>query len=151
MPDITITWDPVNNRGDWSVAAGDLATGGDLYNAVLISLFTDRVLPAAAAPPDGTTDHRGWAGDTYAEMPIGSRLWTLKRYAIASVSGLLQDAQDICNEALAWLVVDGVADSVSVQTYYLGQGQLGIAVAIVQPGGGTVVFKFSWAWNGVTS
>jgi phage gp46-like protein len=151
MPDITITWDPVNNRGDWTIVNGDLVTGSDLETCVLICLFTDRVLPTDMAPPDGSDDHRGWAGDTYETFPIGSRLWTLRRRSISNVASILSDARDICNEALAPLVSDGVAASINVQTFYLGQGQIGITVQIVEPNGNTTVFKYSWAWNGVTS
>lgn len=149
MPDITITWDPINSRGDWSVANGDLVTGNDLQTSVLICLFTDRVLPDDQLPPDGTDDPRGWWADSYNGFPIGSRLWTLRRRSISSVSSLLNDAKDICNEALASLVTDGVAKSIGVQTFYPSPGQLGIIVTITEPDGTTQTFQFQWAWNGV--
>jgi phage gp46-like protein len=149
MADIAIIWDPINNRGDWSTANGDLVTGSDLENYVLICLFTDRVLPEDAIPPDGTDDHRGWPGDTYADLPIGSRLWTLRRKSISSVSALLSEAKDICNEALAPLLTDGLAANVDVQTYYPSPGQLGITVTITEPDGNVSTFKYQWAWGGV--
>lgn len=149
MPDITVTWDPINNRGDWSAANGDLVTGSDLETSVLICLFTDRVLPDDMTPPDGTDDRRGWAGDTYAELPIGSRLWTLRRRSISNVSALLRDAQDICNEALAPLLTDGVAANIDVQTFYPSPGQLGIIVTITEPNGNVSTFNYQWAWSGV--
>ncbi|WP_298281270.1 phage GP46 family protein [Acidocella sp.] len=149
MPDITITWDPINFRGDWTVESGQVATGGDLETSVLICLFTDRVLPADTAPPDGTTDHRGWWADTYEALPIGSRLWTLARRSISDVTQLLRDARDICQEALAPLVSDGVAKQVDVQTSYPAPGRLGIAVTVTKPDGTLANFQYQWAWSGV--
>lgn len=149
MADIKITWDPDKCRGDWSVVDGDLETGDDLETSILVALFTDRVLSEDDAPLDGSNDRRGWWADTYNKSPIGSRLWTLYRYNIASISELLQKAKDICNEALAYLVDDGVASSVGVQTSYLAPGRLGIVVTVHNPSGGVRVFKYAWAWKEV--
>lgn len=147
MADISIVWDPVNAQGDWAVANGDLVTGSDLQTSVLISLFTDRVLPTDQAPPDGTNDRRGWWADTYEDMPIGSRLWTLARIAISNRTQLLATARDMCNEALAWLITDGVAAQVNVQTSFPAPTLLGIYVQIVEPNGNIQSFNFSWAWQ----
>jgi phage gp46-like protein len=149
MPDIKITWDSLNNRGDWTVAIGDLVTGDDLETMVLVCLFSDRVLPADMTPPDGSSDHRGWPGDSYMTLPIGSRLWTLARRSISSVSQLLADALDICNEALAPLLTDGIAQTVVVNTYYISRGQLGITVVITEPSGTVTNFNYQYAWQGV--
>ena len=157
MPDISIVWDAVNNRGDWQVANGDLATGGDLQSAVLLSLFTDRVLPADLAAPDGSDDRRGWWGDTYEPSPIGSRLWTLFRAKKADAATTLQDAKDYCLEALKWLLEDQVVATIDVTTLWLTDVQLGIQIVITQPNAGistlsvktTAAGQFSWAWQGV--
>jgi phage gp46-like protein len=147
--DIAIVWDAVNNRGDWTVADGDLATGDDLESMVLICLFTDKALPAGTVPPDGTDDPRGWCGDSYAALPIGSLLWTLRRRSISNASALLREARDICNDALAVLVTDGVAESVNVQTYYPSPGQLGFIITIAKPAGISATFKYQWAWGAI--
>lgn len=149
MADIKIIWDPEKCRGDWNIIDGDLETGDDLETSILVALFTDRVLPEDETPPDGSNDHRGWWADTYTETPVGSRLWTLYRCNISSVSGLLQKAKDICNEALAYLVSDSVASSVGVQTSYLAPERLGIAVTVQEPSGSIRVFRYAWAWREV--
>jgi phage gp46-like protein len=149
MPDIAITWDTLNSRGDWTVANGDLVTGSDLQTSVLICLFTDRVLPSDTAPPDGSADPRGWWADSFNEFPIGSRLWTLRRRSISNVTQLLREARDICNEALAPLLSDGVAQNIDVQTSYPSPGMLGIVVVITEPSGALQAFNFQWAWSGV--
>ena len=152
MVDITIVWDPVNAQGDWAVAAnGDLQTGNDLATSILISLFTDRVLPNDQLPPDGTKDRRGWWADTYEDMPIGSRLWTLARIAIFNRTQLLATARDMCNEALAWLIVDGVAQAVNVQTSFPAPTLLGIQIQVIEPNGNIQPFSFSWATAGITT
>ena len=149
--DITIVWDPVNFRGDWSVANGGLVTGNDLQTAVLVSLFTWRVLPPGSPAPDNTGDRRGWWADSYNPNPIGSRLWTLFRAKKADAVATLQLAQDICLEALQWLLDDNIAASLVVDTQWLDPTQLGIRVRITKPDGTTQVFNFAWAWQQITN
>ena len=152
MPDISIIWDPANAQGDWGVAAnGDLINGNDLQTAVLVSLFTDRILPADQIPPDGSTDRGGWWGDTYNDMPIGSRLWTLARSGISNRTQLLAAAKDMIDEALAWLITDGVAAAVNVQTSFPTSTMLGAVIQIVEPSGNVLPpFSYSWAWQEIT-
>ena len=142
--DIQIVWDPANARGDWAIAGGDLAVGNDLQTAVLLSIFTDRVLPSDQAPLDGTNDRRGWWADTYETTPIGSRLWTLKRAKKSAATNLLTVAQDICAEALQWLIDDGVASAVAVRTYWATAVQMGIVITITEPSGASSTFDILW-------
>jgi phage gp46-like protein len=145
--DISVIWNPTLQRGDWAVANGGLAIGNDLETAVLISLFTDRVLPLDVTPPNGGADRRGWWGDTYEPSPIGSRLWTLRRKIKSDAGAVLQEAKDICAEALKWLLDDKVAASVDVQTFWANLVQLGIRVAIAEPDATVSTFRYSWAWR----
>lgn len=149
MADIKIVWDALNMRGDWQISNGDLATGDDLETAVLIMLFSDAALPLDVEPPDGTDDHRGWAGDTYNTAPIGSLLWTLRRASISNVSATIQRVEDICEKALEPLLTNGVAKSVSVVATYFGNGTIAIEVTITQPSGVVRNFKYQWAWASV--
>src|SRR5690242_20637804 len=120
MADIDLTWDNTSGTADWSFAVGDLATGSDIETAVLVSLFTDRTASADFQPSDGTTDRRGWWGDMFAPArPVGSRLWQLERAKKVGNASILQQARGYCNEALAWLVEDGIAASVDVKTQWL--------------------------------
>lgn len=146
MTDISIVWDPVKFRGDWAIGQGDLLMGGDLATSVLISLFTDRVLPGDQTPPDGTNDRRGWWADTFETTPIGSRLWTLKRAKKSAATNLLQVAKDMCAEALQWMIDDGVTSSVSVNTAWATANQMAIFIALTQPGAGSpATFRFLWS------
>lgn len=103
---------------DWAIIAGDLATDDGLDTAIALSLWTDRLANADDEIPDGSGDRRGWWGDAY--LPplldgtadrIGSRLWLLAR-ALQTLD-TAQRAQTYCQEALQWLVDDGVAVSVT--------------------------------------
>lgn len=148
MTDISIAWTPAGARGDWQVAAGQLVGGSDLETAVLVSLFTDRVVSPEEIPPGA--DRRGWWGDTYREQPIGSRLWTLARRAKSNATVLLADAKDMCIEALNWMIGDGVAASLQVQTYWITGDAMGIVVTIREPSKTSPTqFRYSWAWKGI--
>ena len=146
MADIALTFDPVAARADWTIASGQVETGGDLETAVLVSLFTDRRLPDDAVPVDGSTDRRGWWGDTYTGDQIGSLLWTLERAVKSDARALLAAAQKICLDALQWLIDDGVAGTVTVETQWLSPTAMGIVVTIIAPAGLTDTFRYAWAW-----
>jgi len=147
MKDIAIFWDRERQRGDWAVAGGALVIGQDLETAVLISLFTDRVIPRDQLPPDRSTDRRGWWPDSYESSPIGSRLWTLRRKIKSNPTSLLQEATDICKEALEWLLEDKVAATVAVQCVWATPVQMVIVVVITEPDGTVTRFQYQWAWN----
>ncbi|MDE2342911.1 MAG: phage GP46 family protein [Betaproteobacteria bacterium] len=154
MTDFAIIWDSVEGRGDWSVTSGDIAIGNDLETAVMISLFTDRVASEDYVPPTGSPPgRRGWWGDTYEEQlgntPIGSRLWQLNRAVKNDAKAVLNEARDMCTEALQWLLDDNVATSVTVNTAWLDKQTLGISIQITGPAVGDVGFNFQWAWQGL--
>lgn len=125
MPDLAIVFDGLGTTGDLAIVDGDLGTGDELRTAIVISLFTER----------------GWWADRYEQDPIGSRLLTLRR-AKHTQQTLLR-GRDYCREALAWLIEDGVASAVAVQTEWQGE-RLAIAITLTQPGGGATRYDFVW-------
>jgi phage gp46-like protein len=148
--DIYIWWDNGNAMGDWVLADGDLQTGQDLETACLVSLFTDRLATPDFTPTDGTSDRRGWWGDPYLDAPLGSNLWQLER--ARKTRDTLAIARRYAEDALGWLIDDGVAKQVIVNTSWLGTSAtpiLGIGVAIVKPDGSMTRFLFGWAWQGL--
>lgn len=158
--DIAVIWDPINARGDWSVARGDLALGNPLLSAVMVSLFSDRVAPSQptaadqaaglGAPGSTLADRRGWWGDAYTGRPIGSRLWQLKRAIKNGLRAVPQEAEDMCAEALQWLVDDGVAASVAATATWAGRTALSLAIKIIEPGSSSPqTFQFQYAWDGL--
>jgi phage gp46-like protein len=148
--DISIDWDPTKFRGDWSVNSGDLTVDpGGLRTAVLLSLFTDRVAASDYVAPAGSSQSRhGWWGDTYEDSPIGSRLWQLNRMSIGDPVAVLNQANNMCLEALQWLIDAGVVSGITVQTSWQTPTALGIAVQVIAPQSPPQTFNFSWAWQG---
>jgi len=146
--DILVAWDNRNTLGDWSLADGDLQTGQDLETACLVSLFSDKLATPDFTPTDGTSDRRGWWADLYSDRPLGSNLWQLERaHKTRDTLGL---ARRYAQDALQWLVDDGVAASITVDTRWIGgpgTTMLGIAIAIRQPDGSMTRFVYGWAWE----
>lgn len=151
--DLLIQWDNTNTIGDWVFAEGDLQTGQDLETACLVSLFTDKLATPDFAPTDGTSDRRGWWADLYNDQPLGSSLWQLER--AKKTRDTLGLARRYAQDALQWLIDDGVASSVVVDTRWLGSDvgstTLGIAIAITKPDGSLSRFVFGWAWENLAS
>jgi phage gp46-like protein len=150
--DILILWDNAAALGDWGLAEGDLQTGQDLETACLVSLFTDKLATPDFAPTDGTSDRRGWWADPYNDQPLGSNLWQLER--AKKTRDTLGLARRYAEDALRWLVDDGVAKQIGVNTGWLGAGAsttLGIGIAIVKPDGSVTRFTFGWAWQGLAA
>jgi phage gp46-like protein len=142
---------------DWALAGGDLASDEGLYTAVAIALFSDRLANPDDMIPDGTADRRGWGGDAY--LPplasgtpdhIGSRLWLLSRAKAIPETALL--AQAYCEEALQWLLDDGVAAAVTVPLpSFSGPSMMEIVITIAQQQGAvTANRRFAFQWNMTT-
>lgn len=104
-----------------------LSTTLDLALAIGISLTTR----ARARAEDGVQDPTvlgGWPGDSYPDVEgdnFGSRLWTLEGRSMANA---LELAPDIVDEALQWLIDDGVIVSFSATFEVMGPGVLGISI-----------------------
>lgn len=147
MPDIATIWQPAEGRGDWVLAGPDLAKDQDLATAVLISLFTDRRADPDDRIPDGSRDPRGWWGDAGRARPLGSKLWLLERAKQTEATRLA--AKDYVDEALAWMIEDGVAAAVTTTVVWQRAGLLAIEVLIDEPDGRQQVFNYQWAWEAV--
>lgn len=141
--DIKTIWEPDKVLGDWQTGGGGLQDGNDLETAILISLFTDRL----ARTDDGidSDDRRGWWGDTNSEYPIGSRLWLLRREKLTTKVAL--KAEDYANEALVWLLDDGVVTAISANAQIVYPKRLNLIINYQQPEKAQVSVKFSWVWE----
>ncbi|QBH18614.1 hypothetical protein EYC51_03385 [Alcaligenes faecalis] len=106
-----------------------LASADQLERAVVISLFTWR----RAEPSDPVDDDEryGYWGDAYPDQPqdrIGSRLWLLRRRSLTAQT--MKDAQRYADEALAWMVEDGVAQRVEARFERQGATRLDLYVTL---------------------
>ncbi|HZR34767.1 MAG TPA: phage GP46 family protein [Nevskia sp.] len=145
MTDTATIWDVQNGRGDWVLVGRKLQDGNDLDTAVIISLFTDRTAAPDDVIPDGSSNPRGWWGDTDPQHPIGSRLWLLDRSV--QTQEVLARANDCCAEALQWLIDDGVAASIDVNAFFPAREMLGVEITINRTDGTVVPMKFQWSWK----
>jgi phage gp46-like protein len=132
------------------LALEDLALVRDdgLKTAVVLSLFIDRRAEDDDELPDNTGDRRGWWADAYAEIAddkIGSRLWLLSREK--QLPSVLARAREYAEEALAWLVEDSVAESVTVETWWVRTGVMGLLARIYKPDAPAIEYKFDYLWE----
>lgn len=145
MPDITLQWNSATNYADWVQTGSVLETGNDLQSAIIISLFSDRIAAVGDVIPDGSNDPRGWWADT--DVPIGSRLWLLKRSK--QIPETLQLAYDYIAEALQWLLDDQVVAQFDINVQWVRASMLGAQITAYKQDGTTLMTGlYTWAWNG---
>ncbi len=143
--DIALVYDPQATVFDLAVLDGDLATDAGLMTATILSLFTDRRALDDDALPDDTGDRRGWWADAYNDRPFGSRLWLLHREK--ELDDVLRRANEYTEEALAWMVEDGVATAVEVEAEHLRRGTLLIRAAIIRGDGSVLERNYEYVWR----
>lgn len=164
MAILALRWDAAALSGDIAAAAADWP---DLASAVVTSLFTDRraepddVLPTESGlvrtPLPGHAARRGWWGDSEGQFDgadrgrIGSRLWLLGREKRRP--DVLRRARLYAEEALAWLIDDGIAEAVEATAEFQGDDRLALLVVIrrgLGPGGDFTA-RYDWAWRQVAA
>ncbi len=143
MADIRTIWLTEEGFAGWQEELHDLTRGDDIETAVLISLFSDRRADDADTTDDG--DRRGWWGDTGNEFPVGSRLWLLNRSPLSRA--VARRAEVYAEEALGWLVTDGVLAAVSASAQIVWPDRLYLTITLSRPTGGRDELKFAWLWG----
>lgn len=83
----------------------------------------------------------GW----WADKELGSELWTLTEYSRSDE--LLSRVNEICKEALKWMIDDGVADIIDVSSSFSEDGTLRIEVQIIKDIKEALNFKYSYNWK----
>jgi phage gp46-like protein len=131
---------------DLAILNNDLEAEEGLKTAILISLFTDRRVTAEELPPE-ERDRRGWWADALNadDDQIGSKLWLLKREKITTQ--VIAKFQQYCEEALQWLVDDGIAESVDVIVERSGTYQVSIEIDLIR-GHDEDGQKYAFVWDG---
>lgn len=95
---------------DLKIEGNDIATSDGLFEAALISIFTDCAVEKDQAIAG---DFGGWLGNELAETPgenVGSKLWLLAREKMTQAT--LTTMQSYVEESLAWMVLDGLLSAV---------------------------------------
>ena len=122
MTDLAVAWNNRINEGDICVVGADLQREDGLDTAILVSLFSDARVREDELPP-GQTWRRGWWGDSIEDEPTvtGSKLWLLRREK--ATEEVLVRARGYIREALRWMIQEGVAVAVNVNTFYTSAGR----------------------------
>lgn len=141
--------------GTQVLATYALALEGGLATAVMLSLFTDARAGNDDTLPLRQTDRRGWVGDEFmraadagagasGQDPWGSLLWL--HYAGKASGDVLERARFAAQEALAWLVRDGIASRVDVVTQWVGPraDRLAVRPTVWQPAQVQPVYDVLW-------
>lgn len=130
---LRLIWDNETGEADLNCRPEGTETGYPLETAVLLSLFTDARAEMEELKPD--TDLRGWwAEQFFDEADVwGSKIWLLETRK-ATTAALL-DAQSWAEASLHWMIIDGIARKVEVETWWLEgrQGYMGILVNLYKP------------------
>lgn len=146
--DIALAWNPEQQKGDFSLMGADLAPEEGLQTAIVVSLFTDRRADKDDLPANSPDDRRGWWGDAFADIPgdrIGSKLWLLAREK--TEASALSRAREYAEEALAWLVEDGVVERVEVTAERVKDSILGLGVVCHRPQSAPRKYRFQAFWG----
>lgn len=115
---------------DITVALGDLVTGNDLQNAILIALFTQS----------------NWWGNKFLDDPIGSDLYLLDKSGVTR--GTINQAKIACIKALQPLIKIGAVGAFNVEvTPRQNNDGINIAVTAYQPNGTTQTFYYQYLWQ----
>lgn len=146
MSDLALTWN--GETCDLALDGRDLLLEEGLQTAVLISLFSDRRARSDDTLPVDGDDRRGWWADAWPEVEgdlLGSRLWLLAREK--DVPETLRRAREYAQEALAWLVEDGVCARIEVAASVPRRGVLGLAVTLYRRDGRTENYQYDVIWE----
>lgn len=133
MSHIKIVIDPEDETVDLALdARGFISLEAGLETMVAYSLFTNR----RARPSDERDKPFGWWGDAFSPVTgdrIGSLLWLLRRANLTPDT--LRKAKLYSDQALAWMVEDGMAKKVTTQVERQANGIIAIGVDILRPDG----------------
>lgn len=135
MSDLALQWR--DGEGDLVLDNESLLLDDTLTNAIIISLFTDLRIG----------NERGWWGDSYNtdDYQMGSKLWTLSRSK--QLPEILDDAQRYAEQALKWMIADGVVRSYQVVASNPKHSVLLLEISVVLPDGSTEQRTFNASWS----
>lgn len=131
MTDIALVFNEDTLTADLAINDGDLVSDNGFETAVIMSLLTDARASDDDDIPDGTDDKRGWWADAYLDRPFGSKLWLLSR--AKQLLETLVRAEYYAEQALQWLIDDGVAREVIATASYPRDGVLALLISIRRP------------------
>lgn len=126
------------NYSDLGYADIDLADGGrdlepdgGLETAVSISIFTNKREDEETRLPGNINDKGGWWGSEFSEVEIGSHLWLLRR--ARNRNEVLSLSEQYVKQGLQWMVDEGIAESIEVESSFSDEKTLQLNIDISRP------------------
>ena len=114
---------------------GDIEKVNSFDTAILLSLFGS-YRRASATEQSDPSRRRGWMGNQFQKVELGSKLWLL--YQSRLTNQTVNRARDYLNQCLSWLVEFGYAKNVStVVRRDVQNGKMVADVTILAPDGTT--------------
>lgn len=130
---------------DMVIENGTLKTDNSLKTATLISLYSNRRVEVENLP-SGVDTQQGWWADQMDDVNgnlIGSKLWTLARNGKIT-DEIINEMETIILESLNWLIEDGIAANIIVDSERDGTYGIKGSGSIVKPEGDDIPFSFIW-------
>lgn len=140
--DVSLLFDNVAQSGILRLRDGDLRTDSDLRTSILISLFSDARATDDDQLPTQDDDRRGWVGNVFSEVPIGSRLWLLDRSVLTDE--VIRRAKDYVIEALHWMIEKNIVECIEVEAERLGTFGAVLNVALTR---NKKTIRYELTWN----
>lgn len=140
-----IIWNNETGRGDIDITSAGLRQDDGLETLVLQILFTDACADESDVLPDGTSDRRGWPGDTFADEPLGSKLWLLDRAKLTT--DVRNKAVTYAQTALDRHLKPDYAKLVTVTGSIPQFQMLQLDIAIIRPDGSELSLSIKQRWE----
>lgn len=138
MSDAALAW--ADFGADIMLENGDLLPDNGLASAVLISLFTDARAPQLTELPPGEKSLRGWWGDLEEPRKTGSLLWLIMREK--TLPEVAVRAKEYAENALAWMLEDDVAQTITVDAQLVRPFGLPLKITITR--GSAKQYAYLW-------
>jgi|694.fasta_scaffold34094_2 phage gp46-like protein len=143
MSDLNLVYVVDEYRSGFGECDLDFDSQNSLYSAVLSSLFSWRRADTDEIE-DGTI--YGWWADNLNPQRLGSKLWLLQRQKM--LPNLTTRAKKYVQEALQWMIEDGVAKQIDVEAVVgSSEDKLFISVIIHQNDGIISRINFDNLWK----
>ena len=140
-----IIWNNETGRGDIEITSAGLRQDDGLETMVLQILFTDARADESDVLPDGTSDRRGWPGDTFADEPWGSKLWLLDRSKLTT--DVRNKAVTYAQTALDAHLKPDYASNILVTGAIPQFQMLQLNIAITRPDGSETSMTINQRWE----
>jgi phage gp46-like protein len=128
---------------DIGISKGDLKKDEGLETAVIISLFTNQRV-AEDDLPALETRRGGWWADDITEISgdqIGSKLWLLDATKLTETT--LDFFETYANEALGWMIEDGLASAISTIAERV-DNDIKLSIEITKNSDENILLAFLW-------